>query len=115
MMIDISHCAASSADEVIKASKQPVVASHSCADSLCPSGRNLKNRQIKAIAEKGGLVGVTFVYFICDAITARFTITITFNACSIPTPTFSITLGLKERPRNTPPLVSIETTSFFDR
>lgn len=67
IIIDISHCAASSADEAIVASLLPVVASHSCADSICPSGRNLKDKQIKAIADKGGLIGVTFVYFILSA------------------------------------------------
>ncbi len=64
MIIDISHCAASSANEAIEASKFPVVASHSCAASICPSGRNLTDEQIKAIAAKGGVIGVTFVNFI---------------------------------------------------
>ncbi len=64
MIVDISHCAASSADEAIVASKLPVVASHSCANSICPSGRNLNDIQIKAIADKGGVIGVTFIYFV---------------------------------------------------
>ncbi len=64
MIVDISHCATSSADEAIEMSKSPVVASHSCAVSICPSGRNLNDKQIKAIADKGGVIGVTFIYFI---------------------------------------------------
>ena len=64
IIIDISHCVTLSADAAIKASRFPVVASHSCADSLCPSGRNLNDKQIKAIADKGGVIGVTFIYFI---------------------------------------------------
>lgn len=67
MIIDISHCAASSANEAIEVSRFPVVASHSCAASLCPSGRNLTDKQIKAIADKGGLIGVTFIYFILSS------------------------------------------------
>ena len=64
MIADISHCAVSSANEAIEASRSPVVASHSCASSLCPSGRNLNDKQIKAIADKGGVIGVTFIYFV---------------------------------------------------
>ncbi len=64
MIIDISHCTASSANKAIAASRLPIIASHSCADSLCPSGRNLNDKQIKAIADKGGVIGVTFIYFV---------------------------------------------------
>ncbi|MCP4705815.1 MAG: membrane dipeptidase [candidate division Zixibacteria bacterium] len=64
MIIDISHCEVSSANEVIKESRLPVVASHSCANSLCSSGRSMKDDQIKALADKGGVIGVTFIYFV---------------------------------------------------
>jgi membrane dipeptidase len=45
---------------VIKRSKKPAIASHSCAYSLCAAARNLKDDQLKAIAGSGGVVGVNF-------------------------------------------------------
>jgi membrane dipeptidase len=67
IIIDISHCEESSAAEIIRTSRHPVAASHSCAAAISPSGRNLSDRLITAIAEKGGISGVTFVYFLLSA------------------------------------------------
>lgn len=66
MIIDLSHSAASTVEEVLKASDQPVIASHSCAASICHHKRNLTDDQIKAIAKSGGMIGVTFVSFFLD-------------------------------------------------
>jgi membrane dipeptidase len=57
---DLSHSSESAFWEVIKRSKKPVIASHSCAYSLCAAARNLKDDQLKALADSGGLVGVNF-------------------------------------------------------
>lgn len=38
-----------------------VIASHSCARALCPHRRNLTDEMFCALAERGGLVGVSFV------------------------------------------------------
>ena len=61
MLIDVSHLSESCFWDVVQKSKSPIVASHSNCYALCPHLRNLKNEQIKAIAEKGGIIGVTFV------------------------------------------------------
>jgi membrane dipeptidase len=61
MLIDVSHLSESCFWDVVKRSKFPIVASHSNCYSLCPHLRNLKDEQIKTIAEKGGIIGVTFV------------------------------------------------------
>jgi membrane dipeptidase len=61
MLIDVSHLSETCFWEVIKRSKSPIVASHSNCYALCPHLRNLKDEQIKAIAEKGGIIGITFV------------------------------------------------------
>ena len=61
MLIDVSHLSETCFWDVIKRSKSPIVASHSNCYSLCPHLRNLKDEQIKTIAEKGGIIGVTFV------------------------------------------------------
>lgn len=61
MLIDISHLSEAGFWDVVKCSKTPIVASHSNCYTLCPHRRNLKNEQIKAIADKGGVIGITFV------------------------------------------------------
>jgi membrane dipeptidase len=61
---DVSHASESAFWGVINRmksrSKKPVIASHSCAYSLCAAARNLKDDQLKALADSGGLVGVNF-------------------------------------------------------
>jgi len=61
MMIDLSHSAPVTVDAVVECSRQPVVASHSCAFTLCPHGRNIADEQAKKIAATGGVIGVSFV------------------------------------------------------
>ncbi len=60
MIVDLSHAAESVFREVLRLSRKPVVASHSCAHALCPSPRNLTDHQLRALADAGGLVGVCF-------------------------------------------------------
>jgi len=57
---DVSHSSENAFWDVIKRSKKPVIASHSCAYSLCAAARNLKDDQLKALGDSGGLVGVNF-------------------------------------------------------
>ena len=61
MFIDVSHLSETGFWDVIKRSKAPIVASHSNCYALCPHPRNLKDEQIKALADKGGVIGITFV------------------------------------------------------
>lgn len=61
MLIDVSHLAPPGVEDVLRISRQPVIASHSNAAALCDDSRNLTDAQIRAIASHGGLVGVTFV------------------------------------------------------
>lgn len=58
MMIDVSHTASSTLWDVLEASKAPVFASHSGAWEMKNHPRNLKDEEIIAIAEKGGLIQV---------------------------------------------------------
>lgn len=57
---DLSHASESAFWDVIRRSKKPVIASHSCAWSLCAAARNLKDDQLKALGGSGGLAGVNF-------------------------------------------------------
>ena len=60
MIVDVSHLAESSFWEVIEVSKLPIIASHSGAFSVFIHERNLKDDQILAIKENGGVIGVVF-------------------------------------------------------
>lgn len=61
MLIDVSHLSPAGLDDVLKVSRQPIIASHSNARTLCDFPRNLTDAQMAAIAARGGVVGVTFV------------------------------------------------------
>ncbi|XLS27467.1 dipeptidase [Flavobacteriaceae bacterium M23B6Z8] len=56
IMIDVSHPASSSIEQMIQLSKAPVIASHSSARALCDHSRNLNDRELKLIKENGGVV-----------------------------------------------------------
>ena len=60
MMIDVSHVGEQTFWDVIQTTSRPVIASHSCAWSLCPVFRNLKDDQIKAIGKNGGVIHLNF-------------------------------------------------------
>ncbi|HOT96463.1 MAG TPA: dipeptidase [bacterium] len=58
MIIDVSHSHDRTVEEVLKSSRKPVIASHSCAKTLCPAARNLPDELIAGLAYSGGLIGV---------------------------------------------------------
>jgi membrane dipeptidase len=58
MVIDLSHVGMASAMDAIRLSKDPVVFSHSNPYSLCDHPRNVRDEVIKAMAEKGGVIGI---------------------------------------------------------
>ncbi|GGE89449.1 membrane dipeptidase [Stappia taiwanensis] len=60
IMIDLSHITEKGFWDVAGLSDRPLVASHSNAHAICPSSRNLTDRQLDAVAESGGLVGLNF-------------------------------------------------------
>jgi membrane dipeptidase len=60
IMVDLSHLNEKGFWEVADLSTAPLVASHSNAHALCPTSRNLTDRQLAAIRESGGLVGLNF-------------------------------------------------------
>ena len=67
MVIDLSHAAETTFWQVLEQSSQPVVCSHSSCRALCDHPRNLTDNQLKAIAEKGGVVQVTmYSGFLCE-------------------------------------------------
>lgn len=60
MIVDISHVGEQTFWDVIKTTTKPVIASHSCAYSLSPHSRNLKDDQIKAIGKNNGVIHLNF-------------------------------------------------------
>jgi membrane dipeptidase len=56
MMIDVSHMSDQSFYDVIKLSKAPVIASHSCARSICDHPRNMTDDMLRAISSNNGVV-----------------------------------------------------------
>jgi len=60
MLIDISHNGEQTFWDVIKLTKKPIIASHSCVWTFCHHRRNLKDDQIKAIAKNGGVIHLNF-------------------------------------------------------
>lgn len=60
VMVDVSHVGEQTFYDVIATSTKPIIASHSCAYSLDPNRRNMKDDQLKALAKNGGVVCVNF-------------------------------------------------------
>jgi membrane dipeptidase len=60
MMVDLSHITEKGFWDVARLSKAPLVATHSNAHALCPSPRNLTDRQLAAIRDTEGMVGLNF-------------------------------------------------------
>jgi membrane dipeptidase len=60
MVIDVSHVGRKSVDDILATSKNPIIASHSGAYAVRNHYRNLTDTQIRAIAERGGVIGVVF-------------------------------------------------------
>jgi len=57
IMIDVSHLNERGFWDVAALSSAPLVATHACAHAVCPSTRNLTDRQLAAIRGSNGVVG----------------------------------------------------------
>ncbi|PTW60975.1 dipeptidase AC [Breoghania corrubedonensis] len=60
ILVDLSHLTEKGFWDVARVTTRPLVATHSNAHAICPSARNLTDRQLDAIAETGGVVGLNF-------------------------------------------------------
>jgi membrane dipeptidase len=60
MIADVSHLTDEGFWDLLDVTANPVIASHSNARTVCASPRNLTDDQIKALAERGGVVGLNF-------------------------------------------------------
>jgi membrane dipeptidase len=60
ILVDVSHLNEAGFWDVAKITTAPMVATHSCAHEICPSARNLIAKQLDAIRDSDGVVGVNF-------------------------------------------------------
>lgn len=66
VVLDLSHLAETGFWDAFEATEGPLAVSHANARAVHDHPRNLSDAQLKAIAERGGVVGVTFVPgFLC--------------------------------------------------
>ncbi len=60
MLVDVSHLSDEGFWDVVKLSKKPFAASHSNCRAIAPHPRNLTDEMIRALADKGGVMGLNF-------------------------------------------------------
>jgi membrane dipeptidase len=58
MLIDVSHATEAAQRQIIEASRAPVVASHVAMQALCNNPGNMPDDILRAIAAKGGMIGI---------------------------------------------------------
>jgi len=61
VMIDVSHMSEKAFYDVLKSTKSPIFASHSCSRAVCDSPRNLTDDQLRALAKNGGVLQICFL------------------------------------------------------
>ena len=60
IVVDVSHLNDEGFSELLTFARKPFAASHSNARAICDHPRNLTDDQFKAIADRGGIVGMNF-------------------------------------------------------
>ena len=60
ILSDVSHLNEAGFWDLAAATDRPLMATHSNAHALCPAPRNLTDRQLDAMAERGSIVGLCF-------------------------------------------------------
>ncbi len=61
IMVDLAHINERGFKDVANISNAPLAVSHTNVFSLCPSTRNVTDYQIDAVAESGGVIGISFM------------------------------------------------------
>ena len=71
MLVDLSHVGERTFWDAIHTTSRPVLVSHSSAYALCPVPRNLKDDQIRAVGQNGGVIMVNFYSGFLDSTYGR--------------------------------------------
>lgn len=61
IIVDISHTSVQTFWDAMETTSKPVMASHSSSFEICAHPRNMNDDQMRAVAENGGVISVTFV------------------------------------------------------
>ncbi len=68
LIVDLAHAAEALIDDVLALTGRPVVVSHAGVRATCKTPRNLSDRHVRAVAARGGLIGVgTWSTVVCGA------------------------------------------------
>ena len=62
IMVDLSHAGEKSFYDALEVSSTPIVCSHSSCRALCDHPRNLTDDQMRALAQKGGVMQITLYH-----------------------------------------------------
>ena len=60
MIVDLAHASARTIDDVLAIANRPLVVSHTGVKGTCNNNRNLSDEQMRAVAAKGGLIGIGY-------------------------------------------------------
>ncbi len=60
MIIDLAHASPKTIEDVLAMASRPLVVSHTGVKGTCDNNRNLSDDQIRAVAAKGGLIGIGY-------------------------------------------------------
>ncbi len=66
ILIDVSHCGDKTARDTAEASTKPIAITHSIPASLVDHPRAKSDETIRAVAEKGGVMGITILTSFCE-------------------------------------------------
>jgi len=61
IIVDLAHISEKGFWDALEVSRKPVIVSHGNCKALCNHRRNLTDEQLRGLASKGGVIGVTFV------------------------------------------------------
>ncbi|MCU7786832.1 dipeptidase [Pyrobaculum sp. 3827-6] len=61
IVVDLAHAGEATALDVLREARKPVVISHANARGVTPHPRNVSDEVLKALADRGGVVGLTFI------------------------------------------------------
>jgi microsomal dipeptidase-like Zn-dependent dipeptidase len=63
MLVDVAHASEATVEDVLAVATRPVIVSHTGVKGTCDNARNLSDRQLRAIAATGGVVGIAYFDF----------------------------------------------------
>jgi membrane dipeptidase len=65
-LVDLSHSGENTCLDAIASSKVPITISHSGCRALCDRPRNKTDRELRALADRGGVLGIYFMPYLKD-------------------------------------------------